>query len=126
MVAFKLGGNAKLNLVDVPVPPVPKPPAETAKTASIEHGRKVYNRFCIVCHRESTVSSGVAPDLRYSATLGTEVFYDFVLKGISQNGMPNFNGRISRQEAEDAHNYVVRRAWLAWADEHASTKTESE
>ena len=56
-------------------------------------------------------------DLRYSATLGTDVFYAFVLEGISHNGMPSFNTRLQREQAETIHSYIVSRAWAAWEND---------
>ena len=70
----------------------------------------------LMCHGDAVISSGVTPDLRYSGTLGNETFYSFLFEDISQRGMPNFSDRISREEAEAIHSYVLDKAWAAWND----------
>lgn len=76
----------------------------------------LYSNYCLICHGDGVISSGTTPDLRYSGTLGNDAFYVFVLEGISKRGMPNFNGRLAREEVEAVHGYVVDKAWAAWND----------
>lgn len=116
LLAFKLGGKAELNIQQPPARQLQKPPEQTASTEAIKQGGELYSNYCLVCHGDGVISSGTTPDLRYSGTLGNEAFYAFVLQGISQRGMPNFDGRLSWEEVEAIESYVVNKAWAAWND----------
>ena len=59
---------------------------------SVAQGKAHYHSYCNVCHGDSAVSSGVLPDLRYSAALPNpatwqSIVHDGVLQG---NGMIAF------------------------------------
>ncbi len=125
IVAFKLGGKAELDIEQPAFRSQPKPPAQTADVQSIERGGDLYFSHCFMCHGDAAISSGAIPDLRYSATLGTDVFYAFVLEGISHNGMPSFSTRLQRDEAEKIHSYIVSRAWTAWENDRPPPEAES-
>ena len=118
MLAFKLGGNASLPPVQETEMPVLNPPKSTASAAAIENGKRLYQRFCSGCHGDVAVSGGVLPDLRYSATLANDQWFNIVLHGLLQpNGMVSFAKEISRRDAESIRVYVIARA--------NETKTES-
>jgi PQQ-dependent dehydrogenase (methanol/ethanol family) len=118
MLAFKLGGNASLPPVQETEMPVLNPPKSTASAAAIENGKRLYQRFCSGCHGDVAVSGGVLPDLRYSATLANDQWFNIVLHGLLQpNGMVSFAKEISRRDAESIRAYVIARA--------NETKTES-
>jgi quinohemoprotein ethanol dehydrogenase len=120
MVAFKLNGQAELGIKQPPArAAIAKPPLQTADEATIAAGGDLFYSNCWMCHGDAAISAGTTPDLRYSHTLGNEDFYAFVLQGISQNGMPNFSGRLSREETESIQAYVLSKAWAAWDDQQS-------
>ena len=116
MLSFKLGGEAQLDIQQPPRRQLPEPPEQVASEETIARGAVLYSNYCLICHCDGVISSGTTPDLRYSGTLGNDAFYVFVLEGISKRGMPNFNGRLAREEVEAVHGYVVDKAWAAWND----------
>jgi len=111
MLAFKLGGKASLPPVQEIEMPVLNPPKSTASAATIENGKRLYQRFCSGCHGDVAVSGGVLPDLRYSGTLANDQWFNVVLDGLLQpNGMVSFSKDLSRRDAESIRAYVISRA----------------
>ena len=117
MLAFKLGGDAKLPPVQEIEMPVLDPPKSTATAATIESGGRLYQRFCSGCHGDVAVSGGVLPDLRYSGTLKNDQWFEIVLNGLLQpNGMVSFKKELSHQDAASVRAYVIARANEAKAE----------
>jgi PQQ-dependent dehydrogenase (methanol/ethanol family) len=111
MLAFKLGGNASLPPAQETEMPALNPPRSTASSATIESGKRLYQRFCSGCHGDAAVSGGVLPDLRYSGTLANDQWFEVVLNGLLQpNGMVSFAKELSRRDAESIRAYVISRA----------------
>ena len=111
LLVFKLGGKATLP----PVPPVEQkvlnPPPETANAATVEKGKALYTRFCAQCHGDAAVSGHLVADLRYSAFLGSDVWFDVVLNGAMKSvGMAAFDVAINHDEAAAIRDYVIHRA----------------
>src|SRR5690606_13292767 len=74
VLAFKLGGTAKLPPPVQYTPPVLAPPPLTATADVVEAGARSYAQNCGICHGDRAIARGGArgtlfPDLRYSATL---------------------------------------------------------
>ncbi len=111
VLVFKLGGQAKLA-------PVPADPArtlsaapDTASAAVIDHGFKLYTRFCSSCHGDAAVAGGITPDLRYSPLLASESFYDVVLGGVLKDGgMASWKPVLSNDDASAVRAYLIHRA----------------
>jgi quinohemoprotein ethanol dehydrogenase len=111
LLAFKLGSKASL-------PPLPqfsprqlKAPKPTASAATVHKGEALYQRYCSTCHGDVAVSGGVLPDLRYSAALDNDQWFDIVLKGqLKQAGMVSFEKELSRDAAAAIRAYVIFRA----------------
>ena len=111
MLVFKLDGNASMPAVEESEMPVLHPPKSTASATTIESGKKLYQRFCSGCHGDVAVSGGVLPDLRYSAALANDQWFDIVLGGLVQpNGMVSFKKELSHRDAECIRAYVIARA----------------
>jgi quinohemoprotein ethanol dehydrogenase len=136
LLAFKLGGATPFPYPHVTVPAVPKPPAETASAAEIERGAALFSKFmCDDCHSPAAdgsgawVLGGAIPDLRYMPTDVHEQFLGIVLGGSHRsNGMPGFGegagwplvaNKMSAEEANALHAYLIDRAWKAYDQEHA-------
>ncbi|HEY8538699.1 MAG TPA: c-type cytochrome, partial [Steroidobacteraceae bacterium] len=116
VLAFKLGGTAKL-----PDPPPQLPPAQpipnftSAEVAA--HGQALFHTHCSVCHGDSAVAGGVLPDLRWSPINRTsEAWKDVVIGGVrTDRGMVSFAPVLSEQDAEAIRAYVVRKANMDYA-----------
>ena len=135
LLAFKLGGKAPLPAVTSRVPPVPKPPEQTLSPATIQAGAALYEKFiCFDCHGPAADGSGAftedgaIPDLRYLPTESHRLWNATVLGGSHQkNGMPGFGNppgypilarKMSAQESEAIHAYVIEQSWRAYNQEH--------
>jgi quinohemoprotein ethanol dehydrogenase len=112
VLAFKLNGTDSM-------PPAPQdpqrklqPPPETAAAPVIALGKKHYHSYCNVCHGDSATSSGVLPDLRYSAALSSpDAWQSIVHDGVRQaNGMIAFSQVLTPEEIETIRAYVIHRA----------------
>ncbi|MEE8370541.1 MAG: c-type cytochrome, partial [Sphingomonadales bacterium] len=112
VLAFKLGGKASLP----PPPPLAEPPeltppAQTADGATVEAGKALYHSFCVTCHGDAAASGGLVPDLRYSAFLEGEVWFDIVLGGtLEEAGMISFAKNLDRDQVSAIRAYVIERA----------------
>jgi alcohol dehydrogenase (cytochrome c)/quinohemoprotein ethanol dehydrogenase len=115
LLVFKLGGAATL-------PPKPdfselplNPPPLTASPAVVDHGFKLYSRFCGFCHGDQGVAGGITPDLRHSALIGDKTgFAQVVLEGAyTSRGMVSFAKVLSPDDAEAVRAYLISRAHVA-------------
>ncbi len=137
LLAFKLGGTVPFPTPPDIVPPVPKPPAQTADAATIKEGQELYKTFyCDGCHSPhldgsgAWVLNGAIPDLRYAPPDVHEQWYAIVLAGTHwDKGMPGFLNppkfafptlRMTPQQADAIHAYVIDGAWKAYNGEHAA------
>jgi quinohemoprotein ethanol dehydrogenase len=135
LLAFKLGGNVPFPTPPDIVPPVPKPPAQTANEATIKEGEKLYSTFyCDGCHSPNLdgsgawVLNGAIPDLRYAPADVHDDWYAIVLGGTHwDKGMPGFLNppkfafptlSMTPQQADAIHAYVIDGAWKAYRGEH--------
>jgi quinohemoprotein ethanol dehydrogenase len=111
LLAFKLGGKVTLPPAPEVKPPLLSPPRSTADVAEIKKGEALYQGYCSGCHGDVAVSGGVLPDLRYSATLANDQWFQIVLDGmLEQYGMVSFSKEITMQKAEAIREYVIFRA----------------
>jgi len=88
-------------LIDIPF---------TATAKQVEHGKLLFSQYCGACHNLGT-GGGVIPDLTYSSEGVHEIFNNIVLGGaLLQNGMPKFKGRLTEQEVQEVHDYILSTA----------------
>jgi quinohemoprotein ethanol dehydrogenase len=123
VLAFKLGG--KVNLPPLPnfSQPQLRPPRSTVSAKTMQKGEGLYQRYCSACHGDVAVSGGVLSDLRYSATLDNEQWFEVVLHGmLRQFGMVSFERELKRDDAAAIRAYVIHRANQALAESIASHK----
>jgi quinohemoprotein ethanol dehydrogenase len=112
VLAFKLGGTAKLPPVPDRGPPTP--PAQTASKETIAKGEAIYRGTCRLCHGLDVVSGGMTPDLRYMTTETHKAFKDIVLYGArAKDGMAPFADMLTPEDADAIHAYIIDRAWAA-------------
>ena len=139
LFAFKLGAKAAMPPINWRIPPVPKPPDQTYDQASIQTGRALYAKhFCFDCHGPEADGSGAftedgaIPDLRYLPAESHRLWAATVLGGAHRkNGMPGFANppgfpiavrKMSAQESEAIHAYVIEMSWKAYNAEQAKQK----
>ena len=121
LLAFKLNGKSSLPPLPSFTPPTLNPPKPTASAAVVKKGEALYENTCLVCHGDVAVSGGVLPDLRYSGTLDSNMWFDIVLKGILKSrGMVSFEKDLSHDDAAAIRAYVIFRANQSLSDQKAN------
>ena len=117
VITFKIGGDGVL----------PKPLengiARTPKSDPIgdealhTEGLKLFAGNCQWCHGAFAISSGVLPDLRWSALTSSDAAWDTVVRdgALSARGMVGVGDRLSKEETDAIRAYVVKQAWDAVA-----------
>jgi quinohemoprotein ethanol dehydrogenase len=144
LLAFRLGATTPFPYPHVTVPPVPKPPVQTADAGVIKHGEAAFSKFsCNDCHSPEAdgagawVLDGAIPDLRYMPADVHSQFLGIVLGGSHrENGMPGFGAgagwplvktKMTVEEANALHAYIIDLQWQAYnADQtrlHAGKET---
>ncbi|ERJ17567.1 ExaA protein [Salinisphaera shabanensis E1L3A] len=111
VLTYKLGGTATL-------PDEPKrkltiaasiPPLD-ADEKTIAKGRDLFNMHCGACHGFSAYSGGVVPNLRNMAPQTHNDFLHIVAGGaLIGNGMPSFADRLSKDQINAIHQYLIKR-----------------
>jgi len=115
VLVYKLGGEAKLPIIELAEQALPAHNLKPGSSETIEQGREVYNTFCVVCHGGNAVSAGLIPDLRYRITELDAAWQGIVIDGtLKSNGMPAWDKYLSREEADAIKSYVVHEAGLGF------------
>ncbi|MFN3312899.1 MAG: PQQ-dependent dehydrogenase, methanol/ethanol family [Hyphomonas sp.] len=115
VITFKLGAIGEIpDHGLVPIDATPKGESFGTMTL-ISEGTVHYARNCAVCHGVLAVSSGVLPDLRWSAiTANEDAWKGVVLDGnLAANGMVSFAEYITPAESEAIRAYVLAQAHAA-------------
>jgi quinohemoprotein ethanol dehydrogenase len=74
-------------------------------------GAELYGANCARCHGGAVVAGGTVPDLRYSAYLDNDIWYQVVLEGdLLENGMLNFSDKLSHDQTTAIRDYVIAQA----------------
>lgn len=107
MLAFKLGGKAKLSSLHPPSTPPLVTSKESFSPAQLAEGEHWYVTFCSICH-----TGPVNPDLKRSgvatdADAWKSVVYEGALK---DNGMIGFAPYLTPQQVESVRGYVIEQA----------------
>jgi len=111
ILVFKLGGTATLPAVPAAAPRALSPPDDTGTPRQVDHGFRLFIKYCSACHGDAAVSGGITPDLRYSPLLASDSFYDVVLKGVLKDqGMVSWAPVIDHDDASDIRAYLIHRA----------------
>jgi PQQ-dependent dehydrogenase (methanol/ethanol family) len=111
LLAFDLGGQAKLPPLPAASRPPLNPPPATATAEVVHQGAELYGRYCGICHGGSAVSAGVTPDLRYTPLLASDGFFDVVLGGaLRSQGMVSFSRVLTHDQAAAVRAYLIQRA----------------
>ena len=123
LIVLRVGGNRRL-------PPAPNttrtlnPPESAATEQQVTTGRRLYARYCMVCHGEGAVGGGVNPDLRFSGALGNAAAWrDIVVGGgLRDQGMPQFESVLNQSQANLIRLYVIEKA--NWDRDQARARRE--
>ena len=118
LVVLKLGAKGTLpDNASLAVEASPKGAAFGSPT-QIQLGLQRYAENCMVCHGPLVQSSGVTPDLRWSAVAADpETWRQVVIEGLLKtNGMVAFGKQITPADAEAIRAYALNQAWMAVAN----------
>ncbi|AGH45885.1 hypothetical protein C427_3777 [Paraglaciecola psychrophila 170] len=112
-MVFKLGANAalpKLPDANFVLPDLPR--LLDVSEATLAMGNRAYDNNCLVCHGFQAYSSGLIPNLRYSAITNSQQAWNSVVVrgGLAEQGMPNFGKIIDDDTAEAIRAYVISEA----------------
>jgi quinohemoprotein ethanol dehydrogenase len=116
LLVYKLGGKAKLPPPAASPPPRQlNPPPLFGTVEQLEHGARLYNDNCTMCHDTAYGNRGLFPDLRYSPMINSaEAFRAVVLDGVlTPRGMVSFRERFGAEDAEALRAYITQRAHQA-------------
>ncbi|MBL4670889.1 MAG: PQQ-dependent dehydrogenase, methanol/ethanol family [Arenicella sp.] len=113
VMVFKLGANGELPQLDksdVALPAIPKPLAVSEEL--VQQGAYAYGNNCGFCHGDQAFSSGLVPNLRYSAiTTNPQAWSNVVSSGaLAKQGMPNFGKVLDDETVEAIRAYVISEA----------------
>jgi len=124
VLTFKLGAKETLPGVSAIPARIPKPPAQTASPETVAAGLDAYMRYCVTCHGDHAVSSGILPDLRRSAYLQSQESWDAVVRqgALSERGMGSFGKFVDAEAAAAIRAYVIGQARMAAADGDVTAK----
>ncbi|MEL7452556.1 MAG: c-type cytochrome, partial [Pseudomonadota bacterium] len=123
VVTFKLGGTEQIAASTIPLRPASPQTEPFGDLALINAGREDFARNCRVCHGYLAESSGVLPDLRWSAyTADAEAWNAVILQGtLAGNGMVSFSEQLDVEASEAIRAYVVHRAYETTGPDAAET-----
>ncbi|MEO0981559.1 MAG: PQQ-dependent dehydrogenase, methanol/ethanol family [Pseudomonadota bacterium] len=112
VVTFKLGGTQEIAAYEGPVIERTPKAERFGDAAMVDAGRQQYARNCRVCHGHLAISSGVLPDLRWSAITGNAESWSAVVADgtLASNGMVAFSNVLSAEEIEAVRAYVLSQA----------------
>lgn len=110
VLAFKLGGTAKL-----PTPvvaPQPKPLERFGDDSLATRGFNVFHTYCAVCHGDSAVGGGVIPDLRWSQIVANSAAFNAVVMdgSLKDRGMVSFAPVLAAGDTEALRAYITMRS----------------
>lgn len=110
VIVYKIGGTASLPPPKHDLVPPPEPQELKADDKVLIRGADMYANNCSYCHGINVVSGGVIPDLRYITSEKHRIFAGIVAGAKADRGMPSFAGRLSQEDVEAIHQYIIKRA----------------
>ncbi len=97
---------------------IPAPPSEPQPEDKVLRGDGLYAANCALCHGQN--AAGGVKDLRHMTPETHAAFLDIVLGGkLKDQGMEPFADRLSREDAEAIHAYLISRAQEDWQPDFA-------
>jgi quinohemoprotein ethanol dehydrogenase len=99
-----------------PAPPassIPPPPTAEQPADKVALGAGLYAANCAICHGQN--ANGGVKDLRHLTKETHAAFLDIVLGGVRKDkGMASFADRLTKEQAEAIHAFVISRAQEDW------------
>ena len=124
LLVFKLGGGPVPIPAELPALQVaPEPPAQQpgVTPALIAKGQALFFGNCALCHANQHRS--ITPDLRRMEAATHDVFREIVLEGLLlSNGMPRWDDRLTPEDADAIHAYLIDAQGKTRRDELAKQK----
>jgi len=124
LLVFRLGGTAELPPMPAEsfaVPELAAPPPLAGTPAQVALGEQLYGANCSLCH--GNAARGGVKDLRHMSPATHAAFADIVLNGSrAANGMASFSDRLTGEQAEAIHHYLIARANDDWDAEQGDTQ----
>ena len=103
------------------VPKLAPPPPLAGTPAQVALGEQLYGANCSLCH--GNAARGGVKDLRHMSPDTHAAFTDIVLNGSrAANGMASFSDRLSGEQADAIHHYLIARANDDWDAEQGVTQ----
>lgn len=116
LLAFKLGGKARLPEPAVTYVNIPEPPEINISDEQLAQGEVLYHTWCSSCHGSDVHSGSSVPDLKYLPAASHSRWNLIVREGVYATvGMPGFKDILSEADARALHGYVVNRTKAAIA-----------
>ena len=117
VLTFALDGGAQLPAVRPTPFTFPPPPSAPVSAALAAEGAKQYARRCGSCHGDAVVSGGLVPDLRFSAALRSDAFWNAVINdgALEAQGMVPFKSELGAHEQTAVRAYLIQRAQQSYA-----------
>ncbi len=111
LLAFKLGGDAKLPPLPAPEPIPLAPESMGLPDATLNHGGALYANYCAYCHGAGMVAGGSIPDLRRLPGSVHQNFQAIVRGGALENrGMPAFGDVLDESDVKALQAFVIEKA----------------
>jgi quinohemoprotein ethanol dehydrogenase len=111
LLAFKLGGEARLPRLPEPAPIPPAPAPLGLPDAVVERGSSLYANYCSFCHGAGMVGGGAVPDLRRMPPEAHENFQAIVRGGaLESRAMPGFGDVLSEADVTALQAFVIEKA----------------
>jgi quinohemoprotein ethanol dehydrogenase len=113
VMVFKLGATGELPTVideDFVAPVLPE--LLDVSEEVIAKGSSAYANACVTCHGDQAFSSGLIPNLRYSAiTKNADLWQKVIREGMfAERGMPNFGTILDAETTEAIRAFVISEA----------------
>ncbi len=119
LLVFKLGGTARLPVVEAQQAELLAVPADL-DPAQVKEGLGLYNHWCQFCHGSGVVSGGVLPDLRRSEPAVYDTLPQIVLAGARRaKGMPRFDTWLDEDDVRALRSYLLSRRAALIAEQTA-------
>jgi quinohemoprotein ethanol dehydrogenase len=118
LVAFKLGGKARLPPEPPPARPIAVVPADQQwSAADLAWAKETFAQTCARCHGERSINNNVAPDLRRSPFLASKTGWKSVVEdgAMEKTGMISWSWFLPPGGSEKLRGYVVEEARKALA-----------
>lgn len=111
VLVYKLNSNKVLPTTVIAKREMPTPPAVIDDAELITQGHALYMANCHMCHGDRAISASSVPDLRYLSEEKHLLWDGIVLGGaLKDKGMVGFWDRLSKQESDAIHAYVIKQA----------------